>query len=467
MSTKIASIDPRSPAERAGIRPGEELLEVNGNPIADVLDYKFYTYDTRLNLTLRGETGETRRLRIRKAEGQELGLNFETYLMDKCHRCANNCIFCFVDQMPGGLRETLYFKDDDERLSFLMGNYVTLTNLSKREIQRIIDLRISPINVSVHTTDPELRVKMMGNRFAGRSVEIMRRFAKAGIQMNCQIVACPGVNDGEALLRTMNDLVEMRSGVSSCAIVPVGLTKYRKGLYPLRSYTQPEAAAVIDMVEDYGKTCLERFDRRMFWCSDEFYLLAKRELPSDEFYDDYCQLENGVGMLRLLEVEFHGAMRMMKGEEVSFSPYSMATGRAAAPLITQLAAEANAEFGGVGHIYEIQNDFFGHEITVAGLITGRDLIAQLKGQELGERLLLPDCMLRYHQNVFLDDYTVEQVEEALGVPITFVASDGFKLLDAILELEDDGGEPVEEDDFFPEDDEYFRYNPDAEPNFDH
>lgn len=458
MSTKISTIDPRSPAERAGVRPGEVLLEVNGNRIVDVLDYKFFTYDTRLNLLLRQEDGSQRTVSLRKGEGQELGLNFETYLMDHCHRCANNCIFCFVDQMPDGLRDTLYFKDDDERLSFLMGNYVTLTNLSPREIQRIIDLRISPINVSVHTTDPELRVKMMGNRFAGRSVDIMRRFAEAGIQMNCQVVACPGVNDGEALMRTMKDLVEMRNGVSSCAIVPVGLTKYREGLYPLRSYTQEEAAAVIDMVEAFGEQCLEEIGRRMFWCSDEFYLLAKRDLPSDLFYDDYCQLENGVGMLRLLEVEFHGAMRMMKGEELELRPFSMATGRAAAPLITQLAAEACAEFGGVGHIYEIRNDFFGPEITVAGLITGRDLIAQLKGQELGERLLLPDCMLRYHQNVFLDDYTVEQVQEALGVPITFVASDGFKLLDAILGIDDVEEAPNE--DFFPEDDEYFRYNPD-------
>jgi putative radical SAM enzyme (TIGR03279 family) len=299
---------------------------------------------------------------------------------------------------------------------------------------------------------------MMGNRFAGRSIDIMRRFAEAEIQMNCQIVACPGVNDGENLMRTMKDLVDMRKGVSSCAIVPVGLTKYRKGLYPLRSYTREEAGKVLDMVEAFGGECLERFGRRMFWCSDEFYLLAERELPSDEFYDDYCQLENGVGMLRLLEVEFHGAMRVYDGEECSPAPYSVATGRAAAPLIARLSAEADQAFGSKGIVYEIENDFFGHEITVAGLITGRDLIAQLKGKELGERLLLPECMLRYHQNVFLDDVTVEQVQEALGVPITFVSSDGFKLLEAILQVE--GEEPEEAEGFFPEDDEYFRYNPD-------
>ena len=312
VSSKIKSVDAGSPAHYAGIRPGDILQTVNGQRIVDVLDYRFYTYDARLTLELTGTDGTPYRLRINKGEGEDLGLEFETYLMDHAHRCANNCIFCFVDQMPGGLRDTLYFKDDDDRLSFLMGNYITLTNLSPREVQRIIDLRISPINVSVHTTDPVLRAEMMGNPRAGESIAVMKRFAAAGIQMNCQIVACPGVNDGPALDRTMADLSEMRKGVSSVAIVPVGLTRYREGLYPLRSYTAAEAGALIDQVEAYAARCRERFDTSMFWCSDEFYLLAGRPLPGDAFYEDYCQLENGVGMLRLLQVEFDGALGTME-----------------------------------------------------------------------------------------------------------------------------------------------------------
>ena len=457
VSSKIKSVDPGSPAYYAGIRAGDTLLTVNGQRIVDVLDYKFYTYDPRLTLELTGADGTHVRLHINKGEGEDLGLEFETYLMDHAHRCANNCIFCFVDQMPGGLRDTLYFKDDDDRLSFLMGNYITLTNLSPREIQRIIDLRISPINVSVHTTDPALRAEMMGNPRAGESIAIMRRFARAGIQMNCQIVACPGVNDGPALERTMSDLTEMRSGVSSVAIVPVGLTKYREGLYPLRSYTAQEAGALIDQVEAYAARCRERFDTSMFWCSDEFYLIAGRPLPEDAFYEDYCQLENGVGMLRLLQVEFDSALRTMEEPAEPVRPFSIATGFSAAPLLTRLADRAAQACGGVEHyVYPIRNDFFGHQITVAGLVTGQDLIAQLRGKPLGQRLLLPSCMLRYHQNVFLDDVTVEEVEEALGVPLHFLEQDGFQLLDAILELP-----PVtqETEDWFPEDDTYYRYNP--------
>lgn len=458
MSTKIKSVEPRTPAHWARIRPGETLLEVNGHRIVDVLDYKFYTYDARLTLTLQGEDGATRSVRVRKQEGEDLGLEFDTYLMDRARSCANNCIFCFVDQMPQGMRDTLYFKDDDARLSFLMGNYITLTNLSPREIQRIIDLRISPINVSVHTTDPALRCEMLGNRRAGESIEVMRRFAENGVCMNCQIVACPGINDGPALRRTLEDLTEMYPGVDSVSIVPVGVTKFREGLYPLKTYDKDTAAALIDQVEAWGAKCMERFGTTIFWCSDEFYLLSGRELPQDSYYEDYRQLENGVGMLRLLETEFRSAMEADDPPAPgSVAPFTIATGVSAAPTLEKLVQLAAARCGGLDwRVVPIVNHFFGETIVVAGLVTGRDLIDQLRGKYLGERLLLPDNMLRYHENVFLDDVTVEEVEVALGVPLTFVEQDGGALWDAILGR--GGKRPVSEGGAAsPE--EYYTYNP--------
>ncbi len=458
MSTKIKSVEPRTPAHRARIRPGETLLEVNGHRIVDVLDYKFYTYDARLTLTLQGEDGATRSVRVRKQEGEDLGLEFDTYLMDRARSCANNCIFCFVDQMPQGMRDTLYFKDDDARLSFLMGNYITLTNLSPREIQRIIDLRISPINVSVHTTDPALRCEMLGNRRAGESIEVMRRFAENGVCMNCQIVACPGINDGPALRRTLEDLTEMYPGVDSVSIVPVGVTKFREGLYPLKTYDKDTAAALIDQVEAWGAKCMERFGTTIFWCSDEFYLLSGRELPQDSYYEDYRQLENGVGMLRLLETEFRSAMEADDPPAPgSVAPFTIATGVSAAPTLEKLVQLAAARCGGLDwRVVPIVNHFFGETIVVAGLVTGRDLMDQLRGKYLGERLLLPDNMLRYHENVFLDDVTVEEVEAALGVPLTFVEQDGGALWDAVLGR--GGKRPVSEvGAASPE--EYYTYNP--------
>lgn len=455
MSTKIKSVDPRSPASRAGVHPGETLTKVNGNPIVDVLDYKFYTYDPRLVLTLKSDEGKERQIRVRKREGEDLGLEFDTYLMDHARSCANNCIFCFVDQMPKGMRETLYFKDDDARLSFLLGNYITLTNLSPREIQRIIDLRISPVNVSVHTTDPELRCKMLGHRRAGDSIDVMRRLAANGIRMNCQIVSCPGINDGPALQRTMEDLLEMYPGVEGVSIVPVGVTKFREGLYPLQTYHKESAGQVIDQVEAFGRKCREACGSTIFWCSDEFYLIAERDLPDEDYYEGYRQLENGVGMLRLLESEFMAGLKTVDFPE-SVAPFTLATGVSAYPMLKSLVERAKEAYGGFeGQVVEIINHFFGETITVAGLVTGTDLIDQLKGKHLGERLLLPDCMLRYHENVFLDDVTIEQVEQALGVPITFVGTDGMELCDAIFGL---SGErktscPMEAQE------EYHTYNP--------
>ena len=431
--TAIGRVDPLSPARRAGVRPGEVLLRVNGHEVADVLDYKYYTYDARLVLTLQTPQGDTRTVRVRKGEGEDLGLEFETYLMDKARCCANRCLFCFVDQMPPGMRETLYFKDDDARLSFLMGNYITLTNLSQRELQRIVDLRISPINVSVHATDPELRTRLLQNPRAGECLAHMRTFAQAGISMNCQIVACPGVNDGPALDQTLSDLSQLYPGVNSIAVVPVGLTKYRQDLYPLEPYTPEGAAALLDQVEGWAERFQRELGTRLVWCSDEFYLKAGRPIPPEEDYEDFAQLENGVGMLRLLASEFHAALRCME-EDLCPPPFAIATGRAAAPWIAQLVEEARAKYPGLdGQVYPIENRFFGPEVTVAGLITGTDLVEQLKGRELGTRLLLPINMLRHGEHVFLDDMTIEQVEQALGVPVVTVEQDGGALADAILD----------------------------------
>lgn len=453
--TKIASVDAHSPAQRAGVRPGETLTHVNGHPIVDVLDYKFYTYDPRLELELMGEDGRSRRVRVRKDEGEDLGLEFGSYLMDRARSCANRCIFCFVDQMPPGMRETLYFKDDDARLSFLMGNYITLTNLSQREIQRVCDLRISPVNISVHATDPALREAMLKHRRAGECLEIMRRFAQAGIEMNCQVVACPGVNDGPALARTLRELGELHPAVTSVAVVPVGVTKFREGLCHIDPYTPEQAAALIDQVEAFGAAFLKEHGTSLAWCSDEFYLIAGRDLPEKAYYEDMDQLENGVGMLQLL---LHQA-ELAADEDLSDlapSPFSVATGVSAAPFVEQVVDMVRGKCGNIkGKVFPISNRFFGETITVSGLITGRDLIEQLQGKELGERLLIPDNMLRAGERVFLDDVTVEQLEEALGVQVVPVPADsGFDLVDAILGRELELSCPV-----LPPEAEYYRYNP--------
>lgn len=430
MSTVITSIDRRSPAERAGVRTGERLVSIGGHAIEDVLDYRFFGYDRDPELVLEAPGGSRRTVQVKKPEAEELGLNFETYLMDEPRPCSNHCLFCFVDQMAPGCRDTLYFKDDDARLSFLMGNYITLTNLSPREIQRIIDLRISPINVSVHATDPRLRSALLGNKAGGESLEAMRRFGQAGIVMNGQIVLCPGYNDGAQLQRTMEDMAAW--GFNSCSIVPVGLTKFREGLSKLRPVDRETAGQVIDQVDVFGKICLERYGSRMFFCSDELYLRAGRELPGEEYYEDYVQIENGVGMLRSLITEFEAGLRLEDGA-VEASPYTIATGVSARPFLQELADKAREKAGVDGQVVAIVNDFFGHSIDVAGLITGGDLIAQLEGKPLGQRLLIPVNMLRHGGDVFLDDLHVSDVERALGVPVTVVEQDGFDLLDAMLD----------------------------------
>ena len=433
MSTIITAIDRRSPAEHAGIRVGEQLLTINGHPIVDVLDYRFYGYDPLSRVELKTPAGDVRAVTIRKAEGQDLGLNFDTYLMDEMRSCANHCIFCFVDQMPPGMRPTLYFKDDDARLSFLLGNYITLTNLTEREAQRIIDLHISPINVSVHTTDPKLHCTMLGNKNAERSLDYIQAFCRAGIVMNGQIVICPGWNDGDQLRRTLRDLTEWQ--FSSCSLVPVGITRYRQGLARLRPVGREDARDIIAIAEAFGQENLRRFGTRRFFCADELYLRAGLPLPQEDYYEGYRQLENGVGMLRSLEQDFLSAMRL---EEPDAAPslFTIATGTAAAPFLRDLLAQAMAYFPALkGQVIAVENDFFGHTIDVAGLLTGQDLSAQLRRVPSLGRVLLPLHMLRHGETVFLDDYTVARLADELGCPVQIVGIDGGDLLDAMLERE--------------------------------
>ena len=452
MDNAIKAIDPDSPL--AGkVRPGDTLLAINSNKILDVLDYKFFAYDTRLELRLRRPEGSEYSLHVVKPEGGDLGLDFESYLMDKPRSCANRCVFCFIDQLPGGMRPTMYFKDDDARLSFLLGNYITLTNLSKREIERIIALHISPINISVHATDPALRRELLRNPRAGECMDIMGRFAEAGITMNCQIVCCPGLNDGEALMQSMRDLEALYPQVHSVSVVPVGLTKFREGLYPLSPFTKEHAAETLDMVDSFGGECLRRHGSRIFWCGDELYIKAGREIPPDEFYEEYTQLENGVGMLRLMETEFSSALKL--GGEPDGRPFSIATGVSAAPYFQILLDKAKEKYPEIkGRIYPIVNDFFGHSINVTGLITGGDLIAQLKDKELGERLLISQNMLRRAEMDFLDDVKLEEASAALGLPVYPIEQDGFALFDAMCGQLPELRLPVREEDG----EQFYRYN---------
>ena len=432
----ITEVSPSSPAARYGIRPGDRLVSLNGHLIADVLDYRFYMMEKLLKVELLDSQDRRRELQIRKREYEDLGLGFETYLMDRQHTCKNKCIFCFVDQTPPGMRESLYFKDDDSRLSFFFGNYITLTNLTDQDIERIIRMHISPINISVHTTNPELRVKMMKNPRAGTSLKYVRELAEAGIKVNAQLVLCPGINDGEELRRSLRDLGELYPGVESIACVPVGLTDYREGLYPLNSYTREGAREVIDIINEFADH-FEWFHgkgNRLAYPADEFFLKAELPIPSEAYYGEFSQLDNGVGMLALMDSEFTSALGLAEPKDLpAVRRCSVATGEAAGPLIQRLVKQAEERFPGLQcPVYVIVNDFFGHNITVAGLITGTDLVKQLKGRDLGEELLLPANMLRHETDKFLDDMTLEELSSQLGVPVRPVENDGFQLLDALL-----------------------------------
>ena len=432
MAVKITGIVPGSPAARAGIQPGDVLISINKNPIVDVLDYRFYMTDIHLELLLHNEAKELRTVSVRKGEYDDLGLEFETYLMDKQMGCRNKCIFCFVDQTPKGMRPSLYFKDDDTRMSFLFGNYTTLTNLKDGDIERIIKMHISPINISVHTTNPELRVEMMGNPSAGEKLRYIKMLTDGGIKVNSQLVLCPGINDGEELERSIRDLSLLCPSLQSIAVVPVGITKHRDGLYPLRTFTAEEAKRVVEITERWGDKLGEEQESRIVYASDEFYLLAGLPIPEPEFYGDFDQLDNGVGLMALLKQEFRAAM-MQAGEFQEEKHITVATGELAYPMLCEFAQQVMERYPMVRiSVEKIVNDFFGHSVTVAGLVCGQDLIAQLKGKELGSELLIPSTMLRHEQDRFLDDVTREEVEEALSVRLTTTENDGFDLLEKIL-----------------------------------
>ena len=430
MAVIIDSVQKGSPACKAGFRAGETLVAINGHEIMDVLDYRFYQDEQKLEAEVLSEKGEKRLLRVSKREYEDLGLEFSTYLMDKQRSCKNKCIFCFIDQLPPGLRKSLYFKDDDSRLSFLFGNYITLTNITEHEVERIIHMHISPINISVHTTNPALRVKMMNNRFAGEKLEILYRLADAGIAINCQLVLCPGYNDGAELERTLRDLTALKS-VGCIAAVPVGLTRYRENLTPLRLFDRASAAAVIDCIDRFGEACLRDGGSRRVYAADEFYLIAGREIPEAAFYEDFALLENGVGLWALLKSE---AADALTDEPAPASPrrISLATGVLACPLMRELVDMAAAKWHNLeGTVYPIVNDFFGHTINVAGLVTGGDLIRQLKDKPLGDELLIPSVMLRREGDLFLDDVSLADVERELGVPVRPVPNDGYALMAAL------------------------------------
>lgn len=435
-------------AEELEVEPGDVLLSVNGHEIEDVFDYHYYTNEEYLTVVIRKKNGEEWELEIEKEYEDDLGIEFENGLMDDYKSCHNKCIFCFIDQMPEGMRDTLYFKDDDSRLSFLQGNYVTLTNMKEHDLERIIAYKLGPINISVQTTNPKLRCRMLNNRFAGEALQKIDKLYEAGIPMNGQIVLCKGVNDGEELERTIQDLMGYMPVMESVSVVPVGLSRFREGLFPLEPFSQKEAVEVLETIHHFQELCMDSCGIHFIHASDEWYLLAERELPGEESYDGYLQLENGVGMLRLLRTEFEEALQeaanslgegRKQGEhcKIEIAPLhsllTIATGCLAAPVIQELTEQFMKIFPEVQiRVIPIINHFFGEQITVSGLLTGQDLIKQLKGKNLGDRLLLPCNLLRSGENVFLDDVTLAQVEEELKVKINIVKSGGQDLVSCLL-----------------------------------
>ena len=444
----IQQIVPGSIAEEMEIEPGDVLVEINGQEMEDIFDYQYYCEDYEIVVTIRKPDGEEWELEIEKDEDEDLGIVFENGLMDEYRSCSNKCIFCFIDQMPKGMRETLYFKDDDARLSFLQGNYITLTNMSDRDIDKVIQYRLSPINISFQTMNPDLRCKMLTNRFAGEALKKVDRFYEAGIEMNGQIVLCKGVNDGEELEYSLQELYKYLPHLRSVSVVPVGLSKYRDGLYPLEPFNKEDAIAVIAQIEKWQKKALEEYGLHFIHASDEWYILADQDLPKEDSYDGYLQLENGVGMVRLMLDEFSEALKDAEDKRKAYlagkkdvcsadwfvkETISIITGKLVYPYIKQMAEQLMVVFPEKElQVLPIRNDFFGEMITVTGLLTGKDIIAQCKEVALGDRLLLPENVLRSGETVLLDDLTVEDLQKSLQVRIDIVKSSGYGFLESIL-----------------------------------
>ncbi len=430
----IKDVEAGSIAEELGLAPGDELLSINDTNIKDVLDYHYLIKDEILNVLIKKPNGEEWELDIEKDYDDDLGIIFEDGLMDSYSSCRNKCIFCFIDQMPPNMRDTLYFKDDDARLSFLQGNYITLTNLSEEEVDRIIFYKLSPINISIHTTNEDLRCRMLKNRFAGSSLSKMQRLKDAGIIMNGQIVLCKGWNDKEELEKTIHDLSAFLPEMQSVSIVPVGITKYRDNLTPLEPFSSDEAKEVVETIHRWQNIFMTHYDTRFIYGSDEWYIKADFPLPDEDSYEGYPQIENGVGMLRSFKEEFYSCLNDISGDERA-KELSIATGVLASPYITSMVNEIMNKFSNIKiHIYTIENDFFGKNITVAGLITGGDLTNQLKNKVLGKALLLPDVLLRHGEHILLDDITIEDIERTLQTSISIVQSDGKSFIDTILNI---------------------------------
>nr|WP_296155277.1 DUF512 domain-containing protein [uncultured Blautia sp.] len=429
----ISRILPGSIGEELELEPGDILLEINHQPVEDVFDYRYLLNDEYIEILIEKADGEIWELEVEKDYDEDLGVEFENGLMDEYRSCSNHCMFCFIDQMPPGMRETLYFKDDDSRLSFLQGNYVTLTNMSQEDIERVIKYHLSPINVSFQAMNPELRCKMLHNRFAGDALKKVDQLYEAGITMNGQIVLCKGVNDGEELEYSLQKMSEYAPVLQSVSVVPVGLTKFRDGLYPLESFNKEDAVKVLEQIERWQNIMYRKHGIHFVHASDEWYILADRELPEEERYDGYLQLENGVGMLRLLDTEVRQAVEERKGDDRKLS-VTVATGRLAAPYIRRCMDIIRTKYPGISaEVIPVVNNFFGEKITVSGLITGKDLKEQLSEKKLGDRLLIPCNMLRSGENVFLDDVTIEELSDYLEKEIIVVEESGADLVASVLD----------------------------------